>query len=79
MWNNSLTDDILTSSGKYIKSILQGNCSSYNSGQYAIMMSRDDSKAFWQGEYINKIISIEFKKSENIPDDVIKYLYISLT
>ena len=79
MWNNSLADDILTSSGKYIKSILQGNCSSYNSGQYAIMMSRDDSKAFWQGEYINKIISIEFKKSENIPDDVIKYWDISLT
>lgn len=79
MWNNSLTDDILTSSGKYIKSILQGNCSSYNRGQYAIMMPRDDSKAFWQEEYINKIVSIEFKKSENIPDNVTIHWDISLT
>lgn len=79
MWKNSLTDDILTESGKYIKSILQGNCNSYNSGKYSIMMARDDSTAFWQDEYKNKIVSIEFKQSDIIPEKTEKSWDISLT
>ena len=72
-WNNSLNNDILTDSGKYIKSIIMGTCDSYNNGDYAIMMERDTSKAFWQEEYINEITEIEFMKESQIPDNSISW------
>ena len=77
-WNNSLSDDILTASGKYIKSILQGKCNSYNNNSYSIMMTRDDNEAFWQEEYRNKIVKIEFKNENTIPEDSIISWDISL-
>lgn len=77
-WDNSLSDTILTASGKYIKSILQGNCNSYNNGEYAIMMPRDDSVAFWQDSYKDKIVSIEFKQEASSPNDVLESWDISL-
>ena len=77
-WNNSLSEDILTASGKYIKSILLNNCSSYNNGDYAIMTERNDEIAFWQEDYRSKISSIEFKKENSIPENVIKYWDVSL-
>lgn len=77
-WNNSLSDDILTASGKYIKSILLGNCNSYNNNSYSIMMARDDNQAFWQEEYRNKIISVEFKRQDNIPQNAMISWDISL-
>ena len=77
-WNNSLEEEILTESGKYIKKILQGTCISYNNKSYAIMMPRDDNYAFWQDEYRNKITSIEFNKSDTIPDNAIQQWDISL-
>lgn len=70
-WNNSLSDDILTESGKYIKSILMHTNESYNNSDYAIMMERDNNYAFWQEDYINKITEIEFKKENEIPNDAI--------
>lgn len=70
-WDNSLSDDILTASGKYIKSILMNTNESYNSLDYAIMMERDDDYAFWQEDYINKITEIEFKKENEIPNNAI--------
>lgn len=78
-WNNTLSDDILTASGKYIKSILQGKCDSYNYGEYAIMMQRDDYYAFWQDSYRDKIVYIEFKQEETVPDDVLESWDVSLT
>ena len=77
-WDNSLSDNILTASGKYIKSILQGNCNSYNNNSYSIMMTRDDNEAFWQEEYRNKIVKIEFKNENTIPEDAIMSWDISL-
>ena len=77
-WDNSLSDTILTASGKYIKSILQRNCNSYNNGEYAIMMPRDDSVAFWQDSYKDKIVSIEFKQEASSPNDVLESWDISL-
>lgn len=77
-WNNSLSDNILTASGKYIKSILQGNCNSYNNGEYAIMMSRNDSVAFWQDSYKDKIVSIQFRQESSLPNDVLESWDISL-
>lgn len=70
-WNNSLSDDILTASGRYIKNILQGTCDSYNTGAFAIMIERDDNLAFWQDEYRKKITKIEFKKDKNIPTEAL--------
>lgn len=77
-WNNSLSDDILTASGRYIKNILQGTCDSYNVGAYAIMTERDDNVAFWQDEYRKKITKIEFKKDKNIPTEALISWDISL-
>ena len=76
-WDNSLKDEILTESGRYIKNILKGTCVSYNNKSYAIMIPRDDNQAFWQEEYRNKITSIEFTKTDNIPDSAIQYWDIS--
>ena len=78
-WNNKLEDDILTESGKYIKSILQKKCNSYNNEEYCIMMSRDNSFAFWQEFYRNKIFYIEFNQQKEVPDNIIEYWDISLT
>lgn len=72
-WNNSLDENILTESGKYVKSILQGNCSSYNSGEYAMLMGRNDDFAFWKEEYRNNIISIEIRKGNIIPNNAIEW------
>lgn len=71
-WDNSLPDDILTASGKYIKSILQGNCISYNNGNFAIIKERDDELAFWQEEYREKIKNISFISEEEIPNEAIE-------
>lgn len=71
-WNNSLSEDILTASGKYIKSILQGNCSSYNNEDYAIIKSRDDNSAFWQEKYRNKIKKINFISEKDVPIETIE-------
>lgn len=70
-WNNSLSDDILTASGRYIKNILQGTCNSYNSGSFAIMMERDNNKAFWLDEYREKITKVEFKNEQDIPKNAL--------
>ena len=70
-WKNSLDDDILTESGRYIKHILNGTCNSYNNNDFAIMCERDDNFAFWQEEYRKKITCIEFKKEETLPKNVL--------
>ena len=68
-WNNSLSNDILSQSGKYIKSILQGT---YNLNiTSSIMISRNDDTAFWQEQYRENIISIEFMKATEIPKEAI--------
>lgn len=77
-WNNNLSDDILSESGKYIKSILMNTNESYNNSDYAIMMERDDNYAFWKEDYINKITEIEFKKENEIPNNAIINWDISL-
>lgn len=76
-WNNSLSDDILTESGKYIKSILMHTNESYNNSDYAIMMERNNNYAFWKEDYINKITEIEFKKENEVPNDTIESWDIS--
>jgi endoglucanase len=76
-WNNSLSEDILTESGKYIKNILLNNCFSYNNGDYAIMIKRNDELAFWQEKYRNKITSIEFKAESSVPENAIQCWDIS--
>lgn len=70
-WNNSLDDDILTESGKYIKSIMNGTCNSYNNNDFAIMCERDNNTAFWKEEYRKKITYIEFKEEKSVPDNVL--------
>ena len=70
-WDNSLKDEILTESGRYIKNILRGTCVSYNNKSYAIMTPRDDNQAFWQEEYRNKIVKIEFKNEYVIPENIL--------
>lgn len=42
------------------------------------MTERNDEIAFWQEDYRSKISSIEFKKENSIPENVIKYWDVSL-
>ena len=78
MWDNSLNDNILTDSGKYIKNILLGTCSSYNNNSCAIMIERNDNNAFWQEEYRNRIKKIQFKKESEVPDEALIQWDISM-
>ena len=53
-WDNSLNDNILSESGKYIKQLLQ-NAQIQNS---PVMMEYEENYAFWKDEYRNNITSI---------------------
>ena len=53
------------------------NCFSYNNGDYAIMIKRNDELAFWQEKYRNKITSIEFKAESSVPENAIQCWDIS--
>ena len=53
-WDNSLRNDILSESGKYIKKLLQNDTMQ----DYPIMMDRSDDYAFWNQRYRENITTI---------------------
>ncbi len=53
-WDNSLNDNILSESGKYIKQLLQ-NAQIQNN---PVMMEYEENYAFWNEEYRNNVTSI---------------------
>ena len=62
MWNNTLDDNILSNSGKYIKSILNNGITEETG--YG-MLKYTQNYAFWQEQYRNNITKIEFKDTIN--------------
>ena len=78
-WNNSLSDNTLTASGKYIKNILQGTYKYTATSQYAMMVSRNNNYAFWQDDYRENITSIEFKKQSEVPQNAITVWDMSIS
>lgn len=75
-WDNSLNENILSESGKYVKQILQQNIQIDN---YPIMMSYKENYAFWANEYRNDItkIIIENTIDSNITSNSVKQWNVS--
>ena len=61
-WNNSLTEDILTESGLYIKGVLEGTI---DTSSTIVLMDYDANYAFWQEDYREKITNIIVENSIN--------------
>ncbi len=60
MWDNTLEDNVLSDSGKYIKSILNNGVTEETG--YG-MLKYTENYAFWQDQYRNNITKIEFKNN----------------
>lgn len=73
-WQNDLNDEILTTSGKYIKQVLTRTRDSYNALTSSNMMiyGKNNGYAFWDGKYKDNITTIVFENKINIPNDAVK-------
>ncbi len=78
-WQNDLNDDILTTSGKYMKQILNKTRNSYNelAASNMMMYGKNNGYAFWEDKYRENITRILFENSINIPKDAIKIWDVS--
>lgn len=74
-WDNSLNDDILSESGKYIKQLLQNS----QIQTASVMMAYKEDYAFWKTEYRNNITSIiiENEIDNNKISNAIQYWDVS--
>lgn len=81
-WNNTISDDILSQSGLYLKQYFLGINARYNNyisnsnekilDKKCVMMSYCENYAFWQPQIRERIEHISFGTSDSIPD---KYDY----
>ena len=77
LWNNALSDEILTNSGKYIKNILNGRNQKYKNN-INMAINYEQTHDFWNNEYRDKISSIITQNTISIPDNIIQKWDISM-
>lgn len=75
MWNNNLSDDILSDSGRFIKKYLTSNA---KNTVYCMMRDYDENYGFWNNTYRSNISSINFCDSLYNPSNVLASWDISM-
>ncbi len=77
-WKDDLPDSILKPNGLFYKNILSGGTGSFKANLMKGFLDKNDRSNYRSDEWINKIVSIKFKTSLNVPSNAVVSWDLSL-